>query len=186
MLSIAAARLLLCCQAHWPCERLCILICLSTAVSEPRGYAWSSHSHYLSFWGDGSALLVAYNILYFQATPFFSFFSALLGIATVAALAAMADLIISCWQCTDTAIIDLFLLCSIQGYLCHEWDLCSPVVFSFVQVLQLPLTVSIFTTVHPTFGLSWHQIFLFWILCQSNTICRFNHCSLLANSDLCM
>lgn len=45
MLSIAAARLLLCCQAFWPCERLCILICLSTAVSEPRGYAWSSHSH---------------------------------------------------------------------------------------------------------------------------------------------
>lgn len=31
MLSIAAARLSLFCQAHWPCERLFIRTCLSTA-----------------------------------------------------------------------------------------------------------------------------------------------------------
>lgn len=169
MLSIAAAMLLLCCQAYWPCERLCILICLSTAVSEPRG---SSHSHRLSFCGDGSTSQVP-PLLWFQKTSF----SFLLWAASVHPLSLLQRLRQTLGYPAGHAPMLLPVACFVfvlfrTGLSVSRARPLQPCCVFYcvcfeVQHLstQLPFSGSIFTTTHPTFGLSWHKVLYFWILC---------------------
>ena len=90
--------------AYWPCERLRILICLSTAVSEPWGYKHGLHTaSACSFWGDGNTSEVAQ---YHHLLPLTR--SSVYSLSLLKLL--LADFTISCWWCIDTTTTGLFCL----------------------------------------------------------------------------
>lgn len=146
MLSIAAARLLLCCQqAYWPCERLCILICLSTAVSEPRGYAWSSHSHI------GGCPRCNFKHLHLLLS-----------------LCCLSLSTVLLWQTRGypaghAPVACLFVFGFIRCYLCPEHETSAALLcFPFVQELHLTGSILIYYTLY-----FWHQVLHFWSVWRS-------------------
>lgn len=130
-------------------------------MSEPRGYAWSSHSHRLSFCIDGSTLQVAHDVIRLLLS------SCCLSLSTVSASAALADLRMSCWRCTHAATGCLFCFCFVSyGVICVKSETSAALLcfllFTVLQLtVQLPLLGSIFTTTPPTFGLPFIKFHTF-------------------------
>ena len=82
-------------------------------MSEPRGYAWSLHSHRLSFCADGSTSQVAHDVIHLHL---FFILPSLCGLSlsSVSASAALAVPRISCWRRTDATTSWLFCFCCVS------------------------------------------------------------------------